>query len=404
MDHKKYSRLIALLLLVFFCFAIKSQSILNRGSDFERIFCDTIKFNLEYGKIILPIQINGRIEKFILDTGAPTAVFESLFSDLELEEQNAGEFKDGVGNTFSLRVTTIESYKLGNTLFKDVPAVILDRSTTEFLTCFDITGLIGSNSLRNCIVQIDMKNRLLIISNDLDLLDVDEHSSTPMLLDEYQSMPYVQVELGEDYYIGACLDSGDPSFISISNSNMEKLVDEGNAEIFCKGYGKTAVSLGVDTFSRRYYLNVDQIGVGESNFINSEVFVYDNSEDDRLGLEICNYGIVTIDYINGMFGFKNYESTLGIDFIKEGIGKGFNIYPDTEKYIIGIVWEGSPADKLNLHPGQEIVEVNGIDFSIRSNSLDCYLITSGIFEEDEIKIVYVDSTGDQHLALVKNEK
>ncbi len=385
------------------CINLKAQSILNSGSEFDQIFCDTIYFEYENHKIIVPVYLNGKVEKFIFDTGAPTAIFRELFEDLVLEVSSSGEMEDAMGNDFVLETTEIASYTLGNTSFNKVPAIILDSNATQFLSCFGISGLIGSNSLRNCVVQIDLDKRRLIISNEIGYFDLSNSTPTIMALDEFQCMPYVFMSLRKDTFIYGIFDTGDPDFISLSTEDSNIALKEGTAKSITYGKGRTAVSLGADQREAKEYIAIDTIEMGGGKFLGVKTITSGSQDYNRLGLDICNYGIVTVDFIDSLFYFESHLPSEVIKHQSDLIGKGFNVYPNDTYYEIGIVWKDSPAAKSGLLSGSKIISLNGINFTTRTKVLDCLLISGNLFEGRRMLVEFYDQNGDRKSVAIEEE-
>lgn len=167
----------------------------NQGKFLQSDYYEEIPFELVKGKIIISVSVYGKERKFIIDTGAPTAISESLFTELGLKPVGQENISDINEQSNALIVTKLDDVKLGNTQVAGIPAIVFKESLlTE---CFDVDGLIGSNLLRNSIVQFDTKAKLIKIASDISKLEVLKRDKNDLVLDR-QSSPILKVGVGKN--------------------------------------------------------------------------------------------------------------------------------------------------------------------------------------------------------------
>jgi hypothetical protein len=134
--------------------------------------------------------------------------------------------------------------------------------------------------------------------------------------------------------------------------------------------------------------------------INSQSFknvitITGDDDNSRLGSDIIKYGNITIDFKKRMFYFDAFKM---ITDLNEKL-LGFTPTIQNNKLVVGIVWDEKLKNKLNF--GDEILEINGVDFS---NVDLCDLITEeSIFKKsDSLNISIKNNNGDiSHLILEK---
>ena len=95
-----------------------------------------------------------------------------------------------------------------------------------------------------------------------------------------------------------------------------------------------------------------------------------NDNNSRIGAELLEYGIMTIDYRHKRFYFKPNADK--IDVAKGDFG--FTRTLKNERLIIGFVWDKELKNKLSY--GDEIIEINDKSVNI------CDLITKEIISEN----------------------
>jgi len=185
--------------IFFFIQNLYSQNItLNIGETKSKDYYEEISFEFIEDKVIIPVEIQGKAYRFILDTGAPNMISEEIYQAINPELINSVLVKDANEKADTLKIVSVEKIKLGNITFEKVATLVYDTKST-LLKCFNVDGLIGSNMLRNSIIQVDTKKNLLILTDNRNRLDLNKQKSGNIELLGIQSMPYVWLELkGEE--------------------------------------------------------------------------------------------------------------------------------------------------------------------------------------------------------------
>jgi hypothetical protein len=382
----------SLILLLIWCAQVQGQSKLNHGAEFQAPFCDTIPFAFVQGKMLISVEIDQKPRSFILDTGAPTMIFESLKNEIGAKYLDDTEVRDAVGGIEALDIVELKSFKLGRVKFRDVPAVQVYDDLAGMLKCWDVAGLIGSNALRNCIVQIDWKAQRLILSNDLKNLDLSQATSTPLHLDEEQSNPFLELSLGNGEIIAANFDTGDEGLFCISKEDAAFTLSNKRARVKNIGHGKQTMSLTESQQDQWFEeLVFDSIGIGEADFLKFSSVADEEQSFSQVGIGLGKHGVITLDYLHGQFYFQAYGEI--VESASESAGMGFAIYPSKDHYEIGVVWQNSPAGRLGLKSGSKILKIEAVDFSKRTPELDCQLIMKRFSKKDKLRLEFLDEEG-----------
>lgn len=386
-----------LLVIMFFLFGtcfLQAQNTLNKGKIFPIIFHDTIPIEFINGKVVLPLEIGGKLQKFILDTGAPCVISEDLHQEVDAQISHSEKLTDAVGGVVQWGRIKLKSFNLGQITFRNIPAFVLPEETDRLLKCWGVDGIIGSNALRNCILQIDLQARKLILSNELKKLDLAGHSQTPLALNRKQSNPYIELSLGKGHRIAALFDTGDEDVVCISKEDSAIPLENQVARLINFGEGKMIMSI-TDSQQMQWFrlFSFDTIGIGNTHLLNTNSIPGQEQTESRVGIGLGKYGIITVDYLHKQFYFKGYEGKSQIEVDQFVIAQGLNIVPKEDHYSIGMIWNDSPAARLGLKNGYKIQRIEGVDFSKRTPTLDCELMMGEYTSRDVLNLEYVNEQG-----------
>lgn len=379
-----------LLLLIIPLLTVAQDKIdFRQGEILQKQFCDTIPFEYVRNKMIVSVTINKHKKRFIFDTGATLIISE----EIQQETQNPV-----LGNVFQMdankrqkqvSVVSVKEFELGSLTFQNIPSVVSDIKQTSFLNCFHYDGFIGSNALRNCIVQIDVANKFIILTNNILNLQLQGAYQTSLKLDN-QSSPFVQLNINNQIKFDALFDSGSDDFITISQKISQKSFKKNLATILNQGSGTRIIGMhGMNDAESTQRIKFDNIKFGE-NEITYFVSEVSTKSYNAVGMQLADYGTITLDYIHKQFYFVAKQKSQPYHHQKT---IGFSLQPENTYYAVGNVWTNTQAEKIGLKNGFQILKINDIDISKRSTELDCQLFLSSPLSNESIKILYQD---DKH--------
>ena len=335
--------LLFLLLTINFCFAQN----LNSDSPAEGGFYEEIPFEQINGKIIINVEITGHIHKFLLDTGAPVTISNEIATELGINPVKESNVVDAYANVGSTKIARVDNIKLGNVIFKNVPAVI---GSNVIFKCIGVDGNIGSNLLRNTIIRLNSKNKTITITDDASRLNLNPKDQIPLnLKKDKQSTPFFILEVANgvtgDYFI----DTGDSGFLALSNTYMNIFKAHNSCEILATGYGSNSFGEnGVENSNVKQRVIFPSIKLDNTTFKNVKaetVFNNTGSGNNAIGVKLLDYGILTLDYIGGRLYFDPFNPETDL------AEKSWSISPTYSdgKLVVGVVW-----DKLKdkVKPGQ----------------------------------------------------
>ena len=353
----------------------------NQGGTSAKNYYEEIPYETVNGKLFVYVEVVGKKAKFLFDTGAPLAVSKELAARSGIIHDNI--LIDAYGNKDSALVVRLDSIRLGSLVFKNIPAI---SGMPDFYKCWDVEGVIGSNLLRNSIVRIDPVGHLIILTDQADKLGLANKKSIPLIASGIQSDPKIGVLFKGKVNLLLGFDTGDASFLRISEDNMDQLKRSGAYEILARGYGSHNFSgSGTERNADKYLLKVPFLNVGDGLFQNV-VFETFKSTFPAIGSKLLEYGSVTLDYIHGKFYFDAAR------FTNDLAGKQWSFQPSftDNKLVVGVVWEDGEAQ---VTPGQQIIAVDGID--CRHFSL-CDLLQRGpiLAGKEKVTLTVLDEQGN----------
>lgn len=374
-------RIVIFLLLSNYCVAQDVN--FNLGNSKELNYYSEIPFEYVNGKIIVSVLINENKYRFLLDTGAPNLITKRLSTILNLESLQELKISDANQIKSTMNIVQLPNLTIGSIIFENSVALSSQDENNLVFDCFEIDGFIGSNLLRNSIIQIDVKNKILIITNDLKKLHLNNENSSKLSLFGQQSSPFIWLKLTGSKDSGkeqVLLDTGMKGFYDISHKNYIKFKDEKIFSEVANGKGSESIGLsGTSPESEQVRLLLKHMKIANSAFLNISTTTT-NDNNSRIGIGLFENGIGTIDFINKKFYFEQYEHNK--DLIEKYLPFSRTII--NNKLSIGIVWDEKLKTQINY--GDEIIEINGKNYE---NYKLCDFINKSIFENitvSEIKI------------------
>ncbi|MBV7440500.1 aspartyl protease family protein [Weeksellaceae bacterium TAE3-ERU29] len=364
----------AVLLFVTSCSTQKFS--LNIGEQKIKDYYSEIDFELIRNKIIVPVSIQGEEYRFLFDTGAMNAISEELYNKLKPDTIRIFPLVDINQIKENKLIVSIDSLKIGDLNFEKIPTFVGEFTKKVPFSCMKIDGVIGSNMLKNSIIQIDGKKKKLIITDLKEKLNLKEKNSEGIMLTKIQSTPFVWVKLrGEDKGKEQLLiDTGADDIYSTSLKNYEKVFSK--KEIFHQiGEDEGASSLGFMadkvTKHKNYKLLLPSLTINNIEFQNviSETI---KSRNSLIGAKLLDYGIMTIDYLHKKFYFEPYsKEVINVEEPEFGFDKTLK----DGKLIIGVVWDEDLKSKIKY--ADEILSINGRNVN---DSMICDLVTNSLFK------------------------
>jgi Aspartyl protease len=381
----KYFTLIFLLYLLSFKSTAQGISF-NQGETTQKDYFSIIKFENVGGFVVVKATIQGETYRFILDTGAPNSITKTLCDKLKPVVLSKEEMRDANGSSDSTEVVSIKEWTLGDVAFNNIPTAVIDGFKP--FECMQVDGIIGSNMLRNSIIQFDYVNETLTLTDNATRLNLSEKYASNMELPNEQSRPFVNIVVrgeteGNDWVL---FDTGFTGFYDLSLSAYDSVFSQ--YPIFnlkTTGFGGSGMSLWGFNEAKCHQLTVSNIVINGVSFHNVTT---QTSTDDysKIGHELLRYGKVTIDYPNKKFYFEPYNPSVDLAQKDFPISEKF----EGNKLLIGTIWEKKFAQRIDV--GDQIISIDGVNYET-INPCDWILKGSVLNEKDRAQLVVKTKKG-----------
>jgi hypothetical protein len=333
---------------------------LNLGGTKDTNYLTTVPFEVVKGKLVVNVIFEGNTYKFILDTGAPTSISEALYEKLTPTILAKIPVSDSGNQVDSLMLVSLSGIGFGGLTFDEIPTLVAKNNPV--FECFQVDGFIGSNLLRNSVVQFDKPNRKIVLTDDVARLKLNKKTASDMYLD-WQSSPIISVRAKQKNKakIDMLLDTGMEGFFDLSIDNYNTLLKSfgENGLFIVKGVATGSNSMGLfglATQSTQYRLEIPVLDINSTIFQNVpiETTVGDHS---LLGSGIFDLGEVTLDYRNKKFYFLPYPQ-LNLDLKERRFPLDF--VPNDGKLVVGFVWDKALQESISS--GDQIIEIDGKNY------------------------------------------
>lgn len=320
-----------------------------------RRVCDTIPYELIHGKIVIPVKVNGRTVKYIIDTGGRTATVKEealrMEAQLGLMQAMVSDFNQIGMNYPTATVSDVlfgTSYHLNSLETMVIP-------NNGFFKELGVAGLLGGDAFAQAVVTFDARQKIIVLN--------------------YPYRPEgLKITEGQPLYPGDRLQS----IVEMDFGGVRKkvLFDTGVREmlVLCEKDYKHA-GIPVRKIASSFGINgvgigglgepvaSDKVVVEKINFGGKD-FTQAGSITSRMdisiiGYEMLNYGKVIIDYMRNRFYFFPFDpqpADLG------GAPPAWNVgvLPVKGRFEVTTVWD-SMQGKVEL--GEEVLRINDTDMS-----------------------------------------
>ncbi len=357
---------------------------LNKGKINEKNFYVSVPFENVNNKIIIAVTIANNSYRFLFDTGAPCSISSRIADKIGLKADTSKILSDQSGIEKLGSIAHINNIVISGISFDSIP-IIIENENNPFFSCLKIDGIIGSNLLRNLIVQFSYQNQQVILTDQFEKLNINPTNVIPLILSESTSIPFFLFKYlpsmknpNEKMGFYTMFDSGSDGFISISMSNLKYSDSLGLApKILAKSLGSNTLGMhGAANNSTTYLLDLPAFSIINSVFINGTA-ISTTGNSSVIGAQLLKYGTVTIDYINKRICFEpNTTEKLPINVSKKLWAIDPTFYGDT--LVVGQIWDDKLRKEIKI--GDRILSINNINTE-KINL--CDWISGSLFENIE---------------------
>ncbi|WP_242157441.1 retropepsin-like aspartic protease [Aestuariivivens sediminis] len=338
---------------------LAQKTTFKTGKPISKTYYAEIAYEDVGGKLIIPVTIQNTTYRFLFDTGAPNVISEDLAKDINARITQSISVSDANQKRQRMRIVTLPQLTMANVSFKNTSALVFEKAQNLVFDCFQIDGIIGSNLLRHSVVQIQPKNKLIIVTNYRRKLELNAHKGVELMLRGDQSSPYVSISLkgSKTAKEEVLIDTGASGFYDMCHTNYQLMKDHEIVQTYASGSGTSSIGLfGNAEHFLQYQVHIPQIELDGHAFKNVSTTT-SSDNNSRLGSDILKYGNITLDFKRKRFYFHPFNDETDVtklDF-------GFTPTIANNKLIVGVVWEEYLKDIIKA--GDEIIKVNDMDYS-----------------------------------------
>ncbi|MCL1851168.1 MAG: aspartyl protease family protein [Bacteroidetes bacterium] len=355
-------KLFALFLLPFCVGSILAQNInYNQGSIKQKHYFQEIPYQKIAGVPVVPVTINGKMYKFVFDTGSSSLVIsDNLRKELNLSIIGQEIVSGASGEQKKMKKILFPEIHLQEITFTNISGAVFNEDV-NFFECLGIDGLIGGNMLRNSIVHFDEQSQHIIITDNIKKLSLRKVMPQKMELSSTQCLPFITIfiqngEKREGHKV--LFDSGQDDFYMMSirnnnglniNTNIVKKISESEGSF---GFGIH----GSFANQEHLLLSIPEIIVNKIPF-NDVIITTTHDGNSRIGAKLLQYGKTTLDYKKKRFYFEPFDNINTSELSKMPLAINFTFKND--KMVVGIIWDKALESQINL--GDEVLSINGVD-------------------------------------------
>ena len=349
----------------------------------------TIEFTPVRGLIIIPVTINGTEYRFLFDTGAPSAISETIQEKHGFKLISTSDLTDAQGNRQKTKYVKIDTLDIQGTPFINTSAFVANFENNPVLKCLDIDGIIGANLMRYYTWQIDLKNNKLRFTNQSinEICDATFVHSSFYTDDQYSVLMDFKTD---DFLVkNIKVDYGFNSWLSLPGNIFDEME---NKEVFKDVFIKVGTTTS-GLFGKAQNHNT-KIGVFSTcSFNNLELnnLEVQTGKSRLLGTRFLQKYLVTIDWINKSICF-GYPEKISLDELAT-YGFSIGLSENNRIFFQTIVVEG-PAQMAGIEPEMIIEKLN--EYSFEDESDFCSYVNDYNDIGDSVIIGYYDFAGVYH--------
>lgn len=376
--------LFCLLLMINSGCSVSWSEAIKLGKVKNSNFHEIIDVEIESGLIFIPIIINGKKYKFLLDTGAPTSISEEIQEACHYKILCSAGMTDTDNNKTRMNFVQIDTLLVGSIPFYEQTAFVGNFNANPLMGCLEIDGIIGSNLMRFCNWSINQDEHTLSFCNSIDNEVCSKSIKIPFTTDKQYNI-LLDMSLGESVIHNMKVDYGSNGSIEIPQKVFSKLKEQhGNLRIF-------------------HERGIKQSGIiGKSVSINNEIFISDSvifntlkleniqfttSSSGLIGNKVLMKFIVTIDWENRNLYLQRSNSVTDPNKTY-GIKIGHN--SDNGIFIQSVI-DSSTAYDMGIRPFMKVITFDLFDFSENYDICDYLRLMDN--PPDTLSLEVIDSTG-----------
>jgi hypothetical protein len=335
----------------------------NQGTVKNEDYNSEIPFRYVNGYIFVDIIQNDKKYNFLFDSGAEaTLIDKSIINEFEFKPFSTSNISGPLITNGVVNTITLSAIKISDIEFLDIGAVAFDLQIFKSKFCEKLDGVIGSTLLKKAKWQIDYKNKVIRLSNEISNLISEKPKYTLTTNIPEKGWGTETIELNIDGFVSQFnFDTGNGRSKIVSQPNkLKDFTTNTKGSIIEYGFKKSATD---------YKFIAESVTIGGIKLKNQTISLENEVGNlQLLGNRFFENFILTIDW-------KNHQ--LYLDPIKDIVSETLidfelNFSPNFETKKIEVATGLRAFLKKNkIEQGTTLLKVNDTDVSNFSHQELC---------------------------------
>ena len=318
-------------------------------------FVDSISIEWNQNQVYVPVTMNGRQYRFLLDTGSGHVVYDDTPIN-GCREIGAIRSFDANNHTDTVKLLELPPITVGSVSFTGCQATLHHRAYRGPRS-FD--GVLGFDLMaKNISAKIDVAARLLILTDRKNFFDHEGGSTAKYKLNHF--VPYVEVSPFVGYSESVLFDTGSPNIYRMNRQSYDAAQKAVGDLVFMQteghATGRYAIGLhGTEARGDVVFLTLDRLRLGDYSF--TQLHTLTTQGDSHVGAGVLNYGAVVVNARKRQLRFLPYNDSVAVAINNRQLDIAF--VSDHGRPAVGLVWQfGEPYEK-GFREGDIILKING---------------------------------------------
>jgi predicted aspartyl protease len=380
------------------CSTTQSIRAFRAGVVDREDYVQVLPFRYTAEMIIIEVEIGGTVYDFILDTGATCVLSTELAGELGLEPDTTVSSTDGEGNVRRIGLVGLPELRIGDVVFTSLAAAVIHMAEVPEIACLEADGIVGTNLMRTAKWQIDYRNREVRFSDRMAYLDIPGDVAELRFAATSTGTPLILVDFGGQIRArNVRLDTGCAGSMIMPAEILEQIRERDNRLGVVEGFGtNSAGAFGTRSAASSFAL-VDAVRLGDLQVDDVRV-EFEERNAPLVGNKLLENYIVTLDWERETIYLSQAEPHTPDGLLTFG----FTPMMDDGRLVVGYVYNDSPAAQAQLEVGDTIISIGNRDYTevTPDNYCEIVLESASWCDADEVTVVWVDSLGERHEAIL----
>ena len=334
----------------------------------QRDFVDTIRVKIESGAVIVPVEIAGKEQHLLFDTGAEHGFWFGNQEDwMRPIDADSTKWRDINGKTSTASLVLVPEMRMGRLGISNYPVSVGGHLSGYICGRFD--GLIGFDLVtKGLSVKLDTKDSLLIVTDRKGFFD-EEAKGLPFvkywLAKPTYPMVYVELPFGSTYM---SFDTGSIGHgVDLSNEVLAQWLKKKKKRETIEGatlLSDTTLNVNIglsganaDTLVERI-VHLPTVQMGSLTI--KDAYVSSANRSCRVGSALLKHASLIIDSAKKRYVFLPHDGTSDIS-LNDKAHHSMSLVPkDSTGVLQAVIRKGSEAYEKGIRTGDCLIEADSI--------------------------------------------